>query len=215
MAEATEAATTTNETAATSPAATPSTTEPSLLAGEVKPEPTEATTTTTPAEGTKPAEPPAKLEGAPEKYEFKAPEGQTYDPQILSAFEAAAKDSNLSQAAAQKLLDTMSPQIAHRQLDQAIAIRKGWVEQSRTDTEFGGVNLESNLAIAKKGYDKFASPALKTLLDSTGLGSHPDVIRMFVNIGKAISEDTFVGGSAGAGKTNMLDVLYDKTAPAR
>ena len=208
MAEATEAPTTQTE-GQPSPEATPST-EVSLLGDPVKTETTETDPAKAPAEGTKPAEP-AKQEGAPEKYEFKAPEGKEYDSGLLDAFSIAAKDSNLSQDAAQKLLDTMSPKIAERQLEQVVAIRKGWVEQSRADKEFGGVNLEVNLATAKKAYDTFATPELKTLMDSTGLGNHPEVIRMLFKIGKAISEDTFVGGAAANTRKNLLEVLYDKT----
>lgn len=210
MAEATEAATTPNETALPSPAAAPST-QTDLLGDAVIPATTDTSTATTPAEETKPAESPAKVDGAPEKYEFKAPEGKEYDPGILSSFEAAARDSNLTQEAAQKLLDTMSPKIAERQLEQVTAIRKGWVEESRADKEFGGVNLEVNLATAKMAYDKFASPELKTLMVATGLGNHPEVIRMLFRIGQQLSEDTFVGGQPEARTKNLLDVLYDKT----
>ena len=208
MAEATEAATTQTE-AQPSPEATV-TTETNLLGDPVKTETTDTDPAKTPAAETKPAEP-AKQEGAPEKYEFKAPEGKEYDSGLLDAFSIAAKDSNLSQDAAQKLLDTMSPKIAERQLEQVVAIRKGWVEETRADKELGGVHLETTLATAKKAYDKFASPELKALLDSTGLGNHREVVRMFNDVGKAFSEDTFVGGAPANTRKNLLEVLYDKT----
>src|ERR1039458_9779825 len=72
-------------------------------------------------------------EGAPEKYEFKAPAGTEYDASILTAFEAGARDANLSQEAAQKLLETMSPQIAARQAEQVAAVRQGWFDASKAD----------------------------------------------------------------------------------
>lgn len=154
----------------------------------------------------------AKPEGAPEKYEFKAPEGQEYDSNLLSAFEAAAKDANLPQDAAQKLLDKMAPQLAERQGEQVLAIRKDWFEQSKADKEFGGDKLEVNLAIAKKALDTFGTPELNKLLVSTGLGNHPEMIRLMFKAGKAISEDSFVpGGTAPTSKTNAAAVLYDKT----
>ncbi len=50
-----------------------------------------------------------KADGAPEKYEFKAPDGREYDAEVLNNFSEVAKDLNLSQDAAQKLLDKMAP----------------------------------------------------------------------------------------------------------
>jgi len=155
---------------------------------------TETAPAETPAEP-KPAETDAKpAEGAPEKYEFTAPEGKEYDSNLLTAFEAAAKDSNLTQETAQKLLDKMAPAIAERQTEQVAAIRKDWFEASKSDKEFGGEKLEQNLGVAKKALDTFGSPELNQLLVSTGLGNHPEVIRMMYRAGKAIGEDTFVSG---------------------
>jgi len=150
--------------------------------------------------------------GAPDKYEFKAPEGKTYDPNLITAFEAAAKDSNLPQDAAQKLLDQMSPKLQERQAEQVTAIRQEWFEASKSDKEFGGANLEVNLGIAKKALDEFGSPELNKLLVSTGLGSHPEIVRAFYKAGKALSEDTFVaGGNRGKTTVTAASVLYDKT----
>lgn len=149
--------------------------------------------------------------GAPDKYEFKAPEGKTYDSNLIAAFEAGAKEANLPQDAAQKLLDQMSPKLQERQAEQVTAIRKEWFDASQADKEFGGAHLEVNLGIAKKALDTFGSPELNKLLVSTGLGNHPEMIRLMVRAGKALSEDTFVAGTArNASKVSAAAVLYDK-----
>ena len=177
-----------------------------------------------PAEGEKPAAEtkPAtesKPEGAPEKYDFKAPEGTSYDPAVLDTFSAAAKDANLTQDAAQKLLQTMGPALAVRQAEQVKAIQDGWAESSRTDKEFGGEKLQENLALAKKALDQFApkgsdgsAAEFRTLLETTGLGNNPEVIRFLVRVGKGISEDGFVSGRNGTPPpTDRASILYDKT----
>jgi hypothetical protein len=153
------------------------------------------------------------VEGAPEKYEFKAPEGKSYDSSILTAFEASAREANLPQDAAQKLLDSMSPKIAERQLEQIKVVTDGWRQASSSDKDFGGDALNENLGIANKALTTFGSPELIGMLESTGLGNHPEVIRAFYKIGKAISEDKFVTGAAPAGRSaTAAQVLYDKTA---
>lgn len=144
-----------------------------------------------------------KPEGAPESYEFKAPEGLTFDDAVIGAFSEAAKELNLPQDQAQKVLDKVAPVMAARQLEQVQAIRTEWAEAAKADKEFGGENLAENLSVAKKALDTFATPELRTLLDESGLGNHPEVIRMFYRTGKAISEDRFVTGQAG--KTNQGD----------
>jgi hypothetical protein len=150
--------------------------------------------------------------GAPDKYEFKAPEGQEYDSGIVAAFEAGAKEANMPQLAAQKLLDQMSPKIQAMQVERATAIRTEWFTASKSDKEFGGTGLEVNLATAKKALDTFGTPELNKLLVSTGIGNHPEMIRLMFRAGKALSEDTFVAGTGpSVSQAKATAVLYDKT----
>ena len=161
---------------------------------------------------------------APEKYTFTAPEGTEYDAELLGSFEAAARKANLSQDAAQALLAEMAPAYAARTVDQVNAIHQEWREQSAADTEFGGEKFVENLAVAKKALDLFDPlPApgadgkqektpLRSLLDETGLGNHPEILRLMYRAGKAISEDKFVAGAPrGTGDANATSILFDKT----
>lgn len=168
---------------------------------------------TAPAEGTQTQQPPAQAQGesapadkpaegekqgAPERYEFKAPEGTELGSDVTDAFAGVAKGLNLTQDAAQQVLDKMAPVLAQRQNAQVQAVQQEWREQSTADKEFGGDKLSENLGVARKAMDAFASPGLKQTLEQTGLGNHPEVIRMFVKVGKAISQDGFVTGQPGA-----------------
>jgi hypothetical protein len=139
-----------------------------------------------------------KPQGAPEKYEFTPPEGKQFDAEIIGNFSEVAKELNLTQDAAQKLVETMGPKIAERQLAQVEAIRNEWAQASQVDKEFGGDKLNENMSVAKKALDAFGTPELRTLLVQSGLGNNPEVIRFMFRAGKAISEDTFVGSSAGS-----------------
>lgn len=154
---------------------------------------------TAPAETAKPDKPEGdKPQGAPEKYEFKAPEGVKLDEGVIGEFETVAKELGLSQDAAQKLVEKIAPKMAERtaaaQAEAFTAFRADLVNQVKTDKELGGEKLSENLAVAKKALDSLGTPALRTLLEQSGLGDHPEVIRMFYKAGKAISEDGFVPG---------------------
>lgn len=170
---------------------------------------TQTTETDTSAQENADGEQQAEKPGAPEKYEFQAPEGQAFDDAILEAYSDVAKELNLSQDDAQKLLDKVAPVMHARQQEQIAQVQEGWAEASRADKEFGGDKLDANLGVAKKALDAFASPELKTLLKGTGLGNNPEVIRFMYRAGKAISEDRIVTGQQAPGSDKSLaDKLY-------
>lgn len=150
-----------------------------------------------------------KPQGAPETYEFKAEEGREFDPKVIEAYTEVARELNLSQDAAQKMLDKVAPAIAARQAEQLQAARTAWAEEAKSDKEFGGDRLGENLATAKMAVDRFGTPELRALLNDSGLGNHPEVIRFMVRAGKAISEDkVLTGKGAPTGSKTLADRLY-------
>lgn len=154
-----------------------------------------------PASDGKPAEP--KTDDKPAEYgEFKTAEGVTLDQDALGEFKALAGEAKLSQEQAQKVVDIGVKLQQKWAADQAKAMegaREQWAQASNTDKEFGGEKLAENLSVAKTALDKFGSPELKQLLNDSGLGNHPEVIRFFYRAGKAISNDRIVSGGNGPG----------------
>lgn len=145
---------------------------------------------------------------APEKYEFKDIEGAPIDAKVLDVFSLSAKELNLTQEKAQSILDKVAPVMAQRQQEQIKAVQEQWTNESKTDSEFGGDKLNESLAVAKPAFDKFAPDGFKKLMTETGLGNHPEVIRTFYRIGKAMSEDSFVGGKAVSSELSPTEILY-------
>ena len=133
-------------------------------------------------------------EGAPEKYELKAPEGEEFDSSFLKTYEETARELNMTNEAAQKMIDKLSPVLQQQTVERIEAIRSEWAEASKSDREFGGAKLNENLAVAKTALDKFGTPELKQLINDSGIGNHPELIRFFYRAGKAITPDDFVGG---------------------
>lgn len=150
-----------------------------------------------------------KPAGAPEKYEFKPVEGAELAPEVTAKFEGIARELGLTQDAAQKVLDTMAPEIAAAQAKAIETVKAEWTETSKTDKEFGGEKLEANLAVAKKALDTFGTPELKQLLVDSGLGNHPEIIRAFYRAGLKITPPKVVSGSGGpTGSQSAADTLY-------
>ena len=140
-------------------------------------------------------------EGAPDKYEFNnkvADAPEELDPEVLTAFGEVAKELDLPQEAAQKVLDKVAPVMQARQAKAVEDAKTEWAQESQSDQEFGGESLGVNLETAKTALNAFGTDSFKQLLSESGLGNHPEVIRFMYRAGKAISEDSYVGNSQGA-----------------
>lgn len=149
----------------------------------------------------------------PEKYEFKQPDGVSMDTEALGEFEGLAKELKLSQEEAQKVTDIGAKLAQKWGAKQADAIQQAaaeWAATATADKEYGGEKLTESLTVAKKALDAFGTPELRTLLNDSRLGNHPEVIRFMVRAGKAISEDRMVTGGAGPSKagTDTAKALY-------
>ena len=153
-------------------------------------------------------------EQVPEQYaDFAFEEGKALDAELADDIKATAKELGLTQSQAQKLADLALKRTESAQSKQAEMLaqaRDEWAGQAKADKEFGGDAIEANLATARKALDTFGTPELKALLNESGLGNHPEVIRFFYRSGKAISEDRMVIGTRGAGAPagRAADVMY-------
>ncbi|HHV7345781.1 TPA: peptidase [Enterobacter ludwigii] len=159
------------------------------------------------------AEKEQKQEGAPEKYEFTAGEGVELDTEALKDFEPVARDLNLTNEQAQKLVDAYPKILAGVQQRQAEAWQKTteqWAADVKADKEIGGDKLTANLSAAQRALEQFGDPELKEYLDSTGLGNHPALVKAFIKVGKAMSEDKVVTGGHESGGSDLISAFYPK-----
>lgn len=153
-----------------------------------------------------------KPDGAPEKYEFTAGEGVELDTEALKDFEPVARELNLTNEQAQKLVDAYPKILAGVQQRQAEAWQaqtEEWAATVKADKEIGGDKLTANLGVAQRALDTFGTPELKEYLNGTGLGNHPELVKAFIKVGKAMSEDGMVTGKE-SGQRSAAEVLYGK-----
>lgn len=166
---------------------------------------------------------PKAAEGAPEKYEFKAPEGQQFDPELTSEFSTVAKELNLSQENADKLV-AFGPKILQKaqekQVEQWAEIRQGWVTNLKADKEFGGPKFAETIERAKRALGKFGDATLAKLLAApskggTGFGDNDGLIKFLARVDKATAEDTVIdGGASGEDNKSAAEVIYPQQGKA-
>ncbi len=137
-------------------------------------------------------------------------EGSDIDPAFIDSYAGLAKKYGMNQENATSLLkdaaeilNRMDEQTVTRQTDE-------WIEASRNDKEFGGAAINANLAIAKKALDTYGTPEIRQLLETTGLGNNPEMIRFFWRVGKTLTEDGTVTGSTGANGIRTFDEAAKK-----
>lgn len=146
--------------------------------------------------------------------DVKLPKGVDAD---LTKFKELAKGTGLKAEQAQKFADLYIEFLggAAAKAEAANKARhEGWKEAYKTDPEIGGAKLKENLDVAARAVARFASPELVRFMNVTGLGDHPEWIRAFTRIGKAIAEDNSAVTRAGdqppkRSREDVLAQLYD------
>jgi hypothetical protein len=150
-------------------------------------------------------------------YEFTLPD--EFDATQLNADEikAFAKDLGLDPVAdkerVQKIVDRVVKQRADFEATSASTVAEvhaSWAEQAKADKEIGGDKFDATLAAARSLIDnpKFVTPEFKTFLNETGLGNHPEAIRVFARLAPHFANDTPVPGGGGAPSGDPLKGLY-------
>lgn len=203
MTEATSGQATTDAATAPTAAAPTAAAAPAAAPAPAAPAEAAAPAASAPAEPSTPA-------GAPEKYEFKPTEGINLSDAVIGKYSEIARELNLTQDNAQKVITEIAPLIAKQQADTFKATVEGWEAQAKADKEIGGEKLAENLALAKRGLEAHFSGEFVKWLNESGLGNHPEMIRGFMKIGKSVSQDTFVHSGSGATTPmgNAADKLY-------
>jgi hypothetical protein len=165
------------------------------------------------AEATESAESDALAEEqVPVAYEpFELPQGVEVDTAALEEAQSLFAEARLSQPQAQKLVDLYAGkmnELVQRQISAAESRQKAWVAEVRSDPELGGRRFEQARAAAQKALNRFGTPELRRTLDELWVGNNPQLFRFFVRVGQAVSEDSWVGTRASAGRLSAAETLY-------
>ena len=125
------------------------------------------------------------------EYNFALPDGFTADEDLTDELKALAKENKFSPEVAQKVAD-LGVKMQQKQVEAWNQQVDQWAEQVKSDKELGGERFDQNIALARQALDTFGGQELKDLLQSTGFGNHPAIVKAFYNIGKSVSNDTLV-----------------------
>jgi len=203
---------------------------------------TTGSTTDTPAT---PAIPPTvttlPVSAVPETYSLKLPEGSTVDPAIVERTAAKARALGLTNEAGQTLLDAEVADAVAREKAIAEAEKTAaanaqtalldawapgtgaewkkqqdaWTKAAKADPDIGGEQFNQAVEASGKAVARFGGDELKALLNDTGYGRHPVVLKFLAKVGRAMSESTMAtnGVPLGTGHKSLVNKLYGNTTP--
>jgi hypothetical protein len=199
-------------TTATPTQETPATETPKAVEGAGTPAPKTEAKAAAPADAQASPKAEAPKEETPVVYDLKIPEGSLIDPAQVEKIASFAKERGLSSAHAQELLDRENEALssfAQRQQEAYKQTQNGWITTIQNDKELGGAMMKENMELSKRVIDKYGSESLKQELISTGLGNHPELVRVFARIGREMSDDKLViAGSHNSTKKSMEEIFY-------
>lgn len=141
-------------------------------------------------------------------YDLKAPEGVELDKDSVKAYADVAKEAAVTPEQAQKLLDwyaKTSQEKGSAQMKVWEDTNKAWVDQAKSDKEYGGAKFDASLKTAKTALAKFGNAQLTEALQVTGMGNHPEMVRFLVKVASAIAEDK-PGTGVDGGKAGPQDI---------
>lgn len=139
--------------------------------------------------------------------DFTMPEGMILDQEISKEFKEHAKELNLSQEQAQKIVNLQAKHVSEMQSriqnDFKVQV-EAW--KTETLTELGPSFKEDQKHIANV-VKQFGSAEFTTLLNQTGLGNNKEVVKFLINVGKGFSSDRFIDGKQ-SGSQSAASILY-------
>lgn len=151
-----------------------------------------------PAEGAKPeGEPKDEGKAGDSSTEIKvvAPENFVLDKSRLEDVMAFAKAHNLTSEAAQKVLnrenDLVSGILSAQEETHQKQVEQ-WARDVHADKELGGEKFKETAESARRVVEKFGDDGVIKLLNETGYGNNPVVVKLLARIGRAMADDKLV-----------------------
>lgn len=154
-------------------------------------------------------EPQVEAPVVPEAYELTAPEGMDLDADLVAEAAPIFKEMGLSNEAANKLMpmagklvEKTVSRLQEQMIDAQNVQRKAWLDGAKGAEDIGGAKWDATLRAAARGLDALGykeGSEFRAFLNETGIGNHPDMIRIAARLGQLVGEDgDFVRADAGA-----------------
>lgn len=153
--------------------------------------------------------PPAPQPEVPEKYDYEIPD--TWDEVYTAKVESIAKAHKLNNEQMKAFAEYAQQEHQAAMQERQNNMQK-WENELRQAPEFAGENYNQAIQYAKMGLKHIDTTGeLFSVLEESGYGSHPAVVKAMFKIGKMLDNDKIAGKNGNnAGNVPLWDRLYNK-----
>lgn len=178
-------------------------------------------------------DPAAAVVAEPVVYEFKLPEGVKVDDKAIGDFKTVLAENKIPPELGQKFVDMhlgamqkFANSALQQQNDAFGKMRADWIAEVKADEQMGGSGYETTKKNAVEMIERFVPKenraAFDQMMDTTGVGDHPEFWRFLSSLSKRFKEPTplpsdigkppkDIGGKPKGGRKG----LYDHPTSAR
>lgn len=117
----------------------------------------------------------------------------------------------LSQEQFTNLYNELMPALNQRMDDQVAEVGKQFIQQAKADKDIGGANWNETLRLGRSVINRFMPEDVREIFAASQLDRHPSMIRMFRDIGRAISEDSTVRGAAARNPRDAAKAFFNNS----
>ena len=150
-------------------------------------------------------------DGKTPDYTFDIPEGISLKAEDQGAFNEWATTHKLSPEAAKEAWEmgmNLQSQLQTQLAEKLASQSSEWAEQTQKDPEIGGAKMKETTSTVRRVIQKYGDDDLKEVLNSTGVGNHPAMVRFVARLGALAREDTVERGSEPGGDASIAKKMY-------
>lgn len=151
------------------------------------------------------------LLASPDDYVFQFAPETVVDTALIDEFRRFAFEQKMSLENARLMAKFYEQYVlgqSKKQNQEQTELLQSMQKACEEDSEFGGMNFYDNMRYAKAAILRFDDGSLAKILNDTGFGSHPEVVRFMYRVGKALAEKDLPRAKESPEEKSVAELFY-------
>lgn len=148
---------------------------------------------------------------SPEDYVFRFSPETVVDELLVEDFRRFAFEQKMSLENARLMAEFyekyVQGQCRKQRLEEAERL-KNMCRACEEDSEYGGLDFHGNMRYARAAMLRFDDGSLAKILNETGFGSHPEVVRFMYRVGRALAEKDMPRAKEAKQERSAAELFY-------
>lgn len=148
---------------------------------------------------------------SPDDYVFQFSPETVVDTMLIDEFRRFAFEQNMSLENARLMAQFYEKYVlgqSKKQSQEQEELLKSMQKACEEDSEFGGMKFLDNMRYARAAVLRFDDGSLAKILNDTGFGSHPEVVRFMYRVGKALAEKEMPKAKESPEERSAAELFY-------